>query len=254
MSTDSPDVLAVVPARYASTRFPAKIITPLDGKPLVLHAFERARRATLVSDVVIATDDQRVVDAVRPYTDKVLLTRTDHATGTDRIAEVAARVEAGIIVNVQGDEALVDPETIDDTIRPLMERPDVVMATARHPLTQPEHINDPNIVKVVCDAQGLALYFSRCPIPHVRDAADGNEAAQCHWQHIGLYVYRRDFLLEFARMPQTPLEQLEKLEQLRALENGYKIAVIDTDYRAIGVDVPEDLERVRAILKAGKEG
>ena len=254
MAAGSVEVLAVVPARYASTRFPAKIIAPLDGKPLVLHAFERARRAALVSDVIIATDDQRVVDAVRPWTDKVVLTRADHATGTDRIAEVAGASEAQVIVNVQGDEALIDPNTIDATIRPVLDRPDVVMSTARHPLTAPEHINDPNIVKVVCDAQGLALYFSRCPIPYVRDAADYAAAAEGHWQHIGLYVYRRDFLLEFARMPQTPLEKLEKLEQLRVLENGYKIAVVDTDYRAIGVDVPEDLERVRAILKARKEG
>jgi len=254
MAAGSVDVLAVVPARYASTRFPAKIITPLDGKPLVLHAFERTRQATLVSDVIIATDDQRVVDAVRPYTDKVMLTRVDHATGTDRIAEVAERLSAEVIVNVQGDEALIDPNTIDAAIRPILERPDVVMSTARHPLTEPEQINSPNNVKVVCDAQGLALYFSRYPIPYVRDAGWGGETPQCHWQHIGLYVYRRDFLLAYARMPQTPLEQLEKLEQLRVLENGYKIAVVDTDYRAIGVDVPEDLERVRAILEANKEG
>lgn len=245
-------VLAVVPARFASTRFPAKIIAPLAGKPLVLHAFERAGRAELVDDAVIATDDERVVEAVRPFTDKVVMTRADHATGTDRIAEVAKDSSADIIVNVQGDEALIDPKTIDDTIRPLLDEPDVVMATARHALTDPAIINDPNTVKVVCDGRGHALYFSRAPIPYVRD--DGGKGEVCHWQHIGLYVYRRDFLLEYARMPQTPLEQLEKLEQLRVIEGGYKIAVVDTAYQAIGVDVPEDLERVRAIIETTREG
>lgn len=243
-------VLAVIPARYASTRFPGKVIMPLAGKPLVQHTYERTICAELVQAAVVATDDAQVADALAPYGTPVLLTNPDHPTGTDRIAEVARERDEPLIVNVQGDEPLIDPATIDNAIRPLLERPDVVMSTARHRITRQEDAQNPNIVKVVCDATGLALYFSRAAIPHIRDAADAH--AQAHWQHIGLYVYRRDFLLRYAEMAQTPLEQLEKLEQLRALENGYRIAVVETEYRSIGVDVLEDLEHVRRILEGGQ--
>jgi 3-deoxy-manno-octulosonate cytidylyltransferase (CMP-KDO synthetase) len=250
-----PHILAVVPARYASTRFPGKIIAPLAGYPLVYHTYLRAKQANRVSEVLIATDAEEVIEALRPYDVPVMMTRADHPSGTDRIAEVAASHPAGIIVNVQGDEPLIDPGVIDAAIAPLLEDPDVAMSTARRPITDPEELDNPNVVKVICDTRGRALYFSRYPIPFIRDASDRDLAGQCHWDHIGLYVYRRDFLLAFARMPQTPLEKLEKLEQLRALENGYAIAVIDTDYEAVGVDTPEDLARVEAILAAtGKEG
>jgi len=248
-----PEILAVVPARYASTRFPGKIIAPLNGKPVVVHTYERVLRARLVSQVLIATDDAKVVEAVMPFGARVVMTRPDHACGTDRIAEVAQNSDAPIIVNVQGDEPLIDPKTIDAAIQPLLDHPDIVMSTARRLITEPSRIEDPNVVKVVCDRQGLALYFSRLPIPYIRDAADRAAAPPCHWQHLGLYVYRRDFLLRYARMPQTPLEKLEKLEQMRVLENGYKIAVIDTEYEAIGVDVPEDLERIRTIMASSPE-
>ena len=248
-------VLAVVPARFASTRFPGKIIASLEGKPLVYYAYQRAAAASLVSKAVVATDHRQVVDALAPFDVPVIMTRSDHASGTDRIAEVAEReTGAAIIVNLQGDEPLVDPATIDATIRPLLDRPDVVMSTARHIITDTEKINDPNVVKVVCDSNGLALYFSRHPIPCIRDDADRASSPRCHWQHLGLYAYRRDFLLAYAQMPQTPLEKLEKLEQLRVLENGYRIAVVDTEYEAIGVDTPEDLERVRAIMASLREG
>jgi 3-deoxy-manno-octulosonate cytidylyltransferase (CMP-KDO synthetase) len=245
-------VLAVIPARYASTRFPGKMIMPLAGKPLVQHTYERTVKAELVHEAVVATDDEKVADALAPYGTPVMLTNPDHPTGTDRIAEVARQRGESLIVNVQGDEPLIDPETIDNTIRPLLDRPDVVMSTACHRITRREDVQNPNIVKVVCDATGLALYFSRAPIPHIRDAADADVHA--HWQHIGLYVYRRDFLLRYAEMPQTPLEKLEKLEQLRALENGYRIAVVETAYKSIGVDVAEDFEHVRQLLEGGGEG
>lgn len=251
--TVKPLVLCVVPARYKSTRFPGKIIAPLQGKPLVLHAYERALRASLVDEVLIAADDSAVVDALRPHGARVVMTRQDHPSGTDRIAEVAAAHPADIIVNVQGDEPLMDPATIDAVVRALIDQPDAVMATARHLILEPDRVADPNAVKVVCDARGRALYFSRCPIPHIRDAADRDGATPCHWQHVGLYAYRRDFLPRYAAMPQTPLEKLEKLEQLRVLENGFAIAVVDTEYQGIGVDVPEDLERVRAIMAAQTE-
>jgi 3-deoxy-manno-octulosonate cytidylyltransferase (CMP-KDO synthetase) len=242
-------VLAVVPARYASTRFPGKIIAPLAGKPLVLHTCERARAAALVDEVVIATDAREVVDALAPHGVTPVMTRPDHESGTDRIAEVAAGRDAEIIVNVQGDEPLIDPHTIDAAIRPLLEDPSVVMATARHRITDPARIADPNVVKVVCGLDGFALYFTRAAAPYIRDEADRAEAASCNWQHIGLYAYRRDFLLTYAKLPRTPLERLEKLEQLRVLEHGYRIAVVDTEYESIGVDVPEDLERVRHLFE-----
>jgi 3-deoxy-manno-octulosonate cytidylyltransferase (CMP-KDO synthetase) len=250
-----PRILTVVPARYASTRFPGKIIAPLAGKPLVYQTYLRACQAKLVSEALIATDDQKVVDALAPFDVRVVMTRVDHASGTDRIAEVAEHTDAEIIVNVQGDEPLLSPEIIDETIQPLLDQPDVVMSTARRLITDPADLDDTNVVKVVCDLNGHALYFSRECIPHIRDAADRAARPPCHWQHVGLYVYRRDFLLKFARMPQSPLEKLEKLEQLRVLENGYKIAVVDTEYEAVGVDTPADLERVRRLMESSrKEG
>ncbi len=247
--TDS-QVLAIVPARFASTRFPGKIIAPLEGKPVVYHTYLRVLEAKLVSRVLIATDDERVVDALRPYDVDVVMTRADHACGTDRIAEVAEKSDASIIVNVQGDEPLIVPQTIDDTIRPLLNEPDVVMSTARHRITDEKRINDPNTVKVVCDQLGHAMYFSRLPIPYIRDGADRIQPYECYWQHVGLYAYRRDFLLRYAAMPQTPIETLEKLEQMRVLENGYTIAVVNTEYEGLGVDTPEDLEEVKTILAA----
>lgn len=245
-----PRVLGVVPARYASTRFPGKIIANLAGKPLVLHAYERARQAQLLDDVIIAADDPRVVEAVAPFGARVVMTRPDHPTGTDRIAEAVAQDSAQIIVNIQGDEALIDPETIDAAVRPLLEQPEIMMSTARRRISDLSLVSNPNIVKVICDQRGRAIYFSRSPIPFIRDEADRAQAASVYWQHIGLYVYRRSFLLAFAEMPQTPLEHLEKLEQLRAVEQGVPIAVVDTEYEGRGVDVPEDLEWARQALAA----
>lgn len=243
---DTPRIVAVIPARFASTRFPGKIIAPVMGHPLVYHTWRRACAARLVNHVVVATDDQAVVDALAPYEVDVVMTRGDHATGTDRIAEVARSLHAEIVVNVQGDEPAIDPETIDETIRPLLSDPGLSMATARRRLTHPEAIEDPNVVKVVCDRNGHALYFSRHPIPCHRD---GTPKDATWWQHIGLYAYRRAFLLAFNELEQTPLEAAEKLEQLRVLENGHRIAVVTTEYRAIGVDVPRDLDRVVALLQ-----
>ena len=243
-----PQVLAVIPARYASTRFPGKVLAPLAGKPLVVHTYERTRQARLISETVIATDDARVADAVAPYDCRVVMTRPEHPSGTDRIAEVAATTDADIIVNVQGDEPLIDPATIDAAIQPLLDDGALPMATARVRIRDWDDVRSPHVVKVVCDGQGRALYFSRAPIPHVRDAGD-SAAPDCYWQHVGLYVYRRAFLLKYAQWAPTPLEKLEKLEQLRVLEHGYPIAVVDTAYRSIGVDTPDDLERVRALIE-----
>ena len=247
--TSKPRVVAIIPARFASTRYPGKVIAPLLGHPLVYHTWLRASQASLVDQVIVATDSPEVATALAPYPIDVVMTRDDHATGTDRIAEVAADLDAEIVVNVQGDEPAIDPAAIDAVIQPLLDDPTLDMATARRPITDIRMISDPNVVKVICDSRGRALYFSRLPIPYIRDEADRAGNLACYWQHIGLYVYRREFLLNFARMPQTPLEKLEKLEQLRALENGHDIAAIETNYEVIGVDVPDDLAEVSALLQ-----
>lgn len=247
----SPKVLAVIPARYASTRFPGKVIAPLAGRPLVAHVYDRTRAARLVRDTVVAVDDTRVAEVLQAHGVPYVHTRPDHPSGTDRMAEVAEKRDADILVNVQGDEPLMDPATIDRAIEPLLADPELVMATARRRITDPALVADPDVVKVVCDQGGRALYFSRHPIPYVRDGAGETSP---HWQHIGLYVYRRDFLLKYAAMPPSPLECLEKLEQLRVLENGYTMSVVETDYESIGVDTPADLERAAAYLRQRQEG
>ena len=246
-----PSVVAIIPARYGSERFPGKVIMPLAGKPLVVHTYERTCRARVVNDVVVATDDERVVNALAAYDVKTVMTRGDHATGSDRIAEVAFSLDAEIVVNVQGDEPLVDPHLIDATVQPLLDDPSLPMATARHAIDDPTLYNDPNCVKVVCDQHGHALYFSRSTIPYIRDERIDPRTQPVYWQHIGLYVFRRDFLLKFANMPSTPLERLEKLEQLRVLEHGYAIAVVDAKEKAIGVDTPADLARAEKLLAEG---
>jgi len=243
-------IVAIIPARYASVRFPGKVVAVLAGRPLVFHTYERACKASLVDEVIIATDSGEVEAQLKALGARVVMTRADHASGTDRIAEVAESLDADIVVNVQGDEPLIDPTTVDATIQALIDSDDVQMATARHSISDPAAIADPNVVKVVCDAQGCALYFSRSAIPYDRGDDDAPEQADSYWQHVGIYAYRRDFLMAFARLTPTPLEKTERLEQLRALENGHRIAVVDTEYTSIGVDTPEDLERVRGILEA----
>lgn len=245
-------VLAVIPARLASTRLREKMILPIAGKPLVFHTYERARSAELVSHAVIATDSEKVLEALAPFDADVIMTSPDHVCGTDRVAEVAKDSDAEIIVNVQGDEPLIDPKCIDEAIRPLLDDPKLPMSTLRRKLEDSERVDDPNVVKVVCDTNGFALYFSRSPIPHVRDGADW--ATATHWEHIGLYVYRKEFLLEHAQKAATALETAEKLEQLRVLESGHRIRVVETQCESISVDTPEDLERVRDMINNDKKG
>lgn len=203
----------------------------------------RVAGARLVDRVIIATDDQRILDDARRFGAEAEMTRADHSTGTDRIAEVAARHDAEIVVNVQGDEPLLDPAAIDLAIAPLLEGAPAPMSTLKKQIADPRDLHDPNVVKVVTDLAGNAIYFSRSLIPFPRDGAPA-----AHFKHIGLYVYQRSFLLGYSQLPVGPLERAEKLEQLRALENGYSIRVVETDYEAIGVDTPEDLERVRNIV------
>jgi len=248
-------VTAVIPARYASTRFPGKPLADIHGKPMIQWVYERTRQSSGVHRVVVATDDERIAAAVTAFGGEVQMTRADHPTGTDRLAEVAARLETDLIVNVQGDEPLIDPRMIDQAVNAVRRNPGVVMGTLKTPIASVEEYLNPNVVKVVTDRQGFALYFSRAPIPHPRDLADdlgANFSRIEAFKHIGLYVYRKDFLLTYPRLSPTPLEQLEKLEQLRALEHGFRIKVAATELTSQGVDTPEDLERVRAAVAGGR--
>jgi 3-deoxy-manno-octulosonate cytidylyltransferase (CMP-KDO synthetase) len=244
-------VVAVIPARYASTRFPGKPLVPILGKPMIQWVYERTCQARLVDRVIVATDDQRIADAVVAFSGEFCMTSADHPTGTDRLAEVAGKLDAELIVNVQGDEPLIDPEMIDQAIRPLLEDHSIEMGTLATRIFQIEEFHNPNVVKVVFDRKGFALYFSRAPIPCDRDRpAPQTTTELMAWKHVGLYVYRRHFLLRFAGLPETRLEQLEKLEQLRALEHGVPIRVVETVGTSIGVDTPEDLLRIEAMLAA----
>jgi 3-deoxy-manno-octulosonate cytidylyltransferase (CMP-KDO synthetase) len=247
-NSGSVKVLAVIPARHASSRFPGKPLTPIAGKAMIQHVVERVRRASLVSRVVVATEDARIKSAVEAFGGEAVMTRSDHRTGTDRVAEVAAHLTAEIYVNVQGDEPLIDPGTVDALVAAMTEDDSVQLATPCAAIAQPGDIMDPNIVKVVRDFESNALYFSRAPVPWVRDSAETVTAQ--HWKHLGLYGFRRDALLEFPTLPPGELEHLEQLEQLRWLENGFRIRVVETDYDAISVDVPSDVARIEKLLAA----
>lgn len=242
-------ITAVIPARYASTRLPGKPLLEIAGKPMIQHVYERARKAELVNKVIVATDDERIFDVVKRFGGEAVMTSDAHKSGTDRLAEVASSLESHIIVNVQGDEPMIDPAMIDEAIRPLIGDGSIFMGSLKAEIKDEIELNNPNIVKVVVDRNDFALYFSRYPIPYFRDGAP-ESSPKGHFKHIGLYVYRTKFLLEYAGMPQTPLEEAEKLEQLRALENGYRIKVPTTKLQSVGVDTEEDLERVRRILES----
>jgi len=242
-------VLAVIPARYASTRLPGKVLMEVAGKPIVQHVYDRTRQARLVDECIVATDDRRVVEALKQFGTNVVMTNPNHPSGTDRIAEVASTSSAEIIVNVQGCEAIIDPRMIDQAIQPLLDDPTVRMATLKHRMSDMNEINDPNVVKVVTDNKNRALYFSRAPIPAIRDVADRKAREWCYYKHVGLYVYRSDFLLAYAKMAPTTLEKLEKLEQLRALENGVEIIVTETEFDSIGVDTMDAFLKVKSLLE-----
>lgn len=246
----SRSVIAVIPARYNSTRFPGKALAPIKGKPMIQWVFEGAKQSRLVDRVIVATDDERIAGAVAAFGGEALMTSPDHATGTDRIAEVARAVACGLIVNVQGDEPLIKAAMIDEAVRPLAEDASIPMGTLCRKIDRVEEACDPNVVKVVFDRNGFALYFSRAPIPWNRDRWAGKRALSDLtlegplYKHIGLYVYRREFLLEYAALPQTALESAEKLEQLRALEYGHRIKVSVTKHESFGVDIPDDLSKI----------
>ena len=214
---------------------------------MLQHVWERTCQARYLTDVVIATDDERIRSAAEDFRARVVMTRSDHASGTDRVAEAASASQAQMIVNVQGDEPMIDPAAIDAAILGLLDDDmgEVPMGTIKKRIERPADIQDPNVVKVVTDAQGNALYFSRSPIPYARDKSD----APAYFKHIGLYVYRREFLLAYPDLPVGPLERAERLEQLRALENGHKIRVVETEYESLGVDTPEDWKQVAELFE-----
>jgi 3-deoxy-manno-octulosonate cytidylyltransferase (CMP-KDO synthetase) len=241
-----PRIVVVIPARYASTRLPAKPLAEIAGRPMIEHVYRRAAATPGVDAVVVATDDRRIAAAVEAFGGTAQMTDAGHQTGSDRIAEVARTLACEILVNVQGDLPLIEPEMIAEVIAPLAADPSLTMATLRQRIAAAEEYVSPHVVKVVVDARGDALYFSRSPIPNRPAHAAGGPAAA--FKHIGLYAYRREFLLTFAALPRTPLEQAESLEQLRALEHGYRIRTVLTTRSSIEVDTPDDLERVRRTL------
>lgn len=242
--------LCVIPARYASTRLPGKPLADICGKPMIVRVYERAVQAKRLDDVVVATDDQRVKTAVESHGGKAVMTRVDHSTGTDRLTEVVTAAPYDgydLIINVQGDEPLIEPELIDSLAREFEQDEELMMATVKTAITEEAEQKNPNNVKVVTDKNGYALYFSRSLLPYPR-----YQKGVPVYKHIGIYAYRRDFLLKYAAMEPTALEETEALEQLRALENGYKIKVIETHHRFVGVDTPEDLAKVNEIYSAMK--
>lgn len=248
------NILGIIPARYGSVRFPGKPLTSIAGKPLIQHVIERCQMARSLSEVIVATDDERIAEAARSFC-RVEMTRADHASGTDRIAEVVRRCDGEAAVNIQGDEPLIDPAVIDAVAAALDEES---MTTAATRIRAAEDLENPNVVKVVVNAGGRALYFSRRTIPYLRDAASGSGAGQLaafpFLKHLGIYGYRRETLLRLMSLPVSALEHAERLEQLRALENGIAIRVAVVDYESAGVDVPGDVERVEELLAEANAG
>jgi len=244
---NSSQIVAVIPARYESSRFPGKPLTPIAGRSMIQHVYERVRQCRTISRVVVATDDERILKAVQDFGGEALMTRPDHRCGTERVAEVASHLSAGIYVNVQGDEPLIDPQAVDSAVKAVESDAEVNLATLCVAIVRPSDIMDPNVVKVVNDFQGDALYFSRAPVPWVREESERVSAQ--HWKHIGVYVFRHDALLEYPTLPPGDLERLEQLEQLRWLENGYRMRVVESTYDAVSVDLPADVARVESLIR-----
>jgi 3-deoxy-manno-octulosonate cytidylyltransferase (CMP-KDO synthetase) len=234
--------IAVIPARYASSRLPGKALADICGKPMIEHVYRRTASARSIESVIVATDDERICRAVEAFGGIARMTSPSHQSGTDRIAEIAAELPASLIVNVQGDEPLIEPAMIDEAVAPCLSDPALMMSTLRRRIEDEAERQNPNVTKVVVDRDDFALYFSRAPIPFVRSGSPPATA----WRHVGLYVYRRECLMQLAALPPTAMEKSEALEQLRALEHGVRIKVVETQFDSVGVDTSEDLARVRA--------
>ncbi|HEX9204304.1 MAG TPA: 3-deoxy-manno-octulosonate cytidylyltransferase [Candidatus Deferrimicrobiaceae bacterium] len=243
-------VAVVIPARYGATRLPGKPLAEIDGRPMIWYVWDKARRAETPARVVVATDDERIARAVRGFGGEAVMTSPDCPSGTDRVAEAARGMDEEVIVNLQGDEPMMHPSVIDAVAAPLVTDPAVLMSTAALLQDDPEEYGRPSVVKVVVDARGDALYFSRSPIPHYRDTSPRETGAGTgrYRKHLGIYGYRREFLFRVAALAPSSLEEAERLEQLRVLENGYRIRVVDVAHDSVGVDTPEDLKAVEGRL------
>ncbi|PKN36557.1 MAG: 3-deoxy-manno-octulosonate cytidylyltransferase [Deltaproteobacteria bacterium HGW-Deltaproteobacteria-2] len=233
--------VGIIPVRYESSRFRGKVLADIGGKPMIQHVWEKANKAVLLDDLIVAADDERIIEAVRSFGGKAMLTSPKHPSGTDRINEAVQHLKTDIVINIQSDEPMLVPAMIDALVTALSEDKNILMATFRKKIKDQDQIHDPNTVKVVVDIKNFAMYFSRTPIPFDNSAS----AATSYYKHIGLYGYTKDFLSVFSKLPVSSLETFEGLEQLRALQNGYKIKVLETQHDTIGVDTPEDLENVR---------
>ncbi|MFH2144984.1 MAG: 3-deoxy-manno-octulosonate cytidylyltransferase [Candidatus Omnitrophota bacterium] len=243
------EVVGIIPARYGSTRLAAKALVDILGKPMIQHIYERAKTASVLDDLIVATDDERIKQVVESFGGKAVLTAKEHTSGTERLTEVIFDLDVKVIVNIQGDEPLVHPSMINDVAYALLEDSSLVMATLKHKITDPAEINNPNVVKVVTNKHGFALYFSRSAIPNNVRAKNASSAA--FYKHIGIYAYTKDFLFTFKGLKNSSLEEAESLEQLRALEHGYPIKVIETKHNTVGVDTEEDLRKAIQIIQGG---
>ena len=246
MMSNKQHVTGVIPARYGSSRFRGKVLAKIAGKPMIQWVYERASQSQMLDQLFVAVDDPRVLECVEGFGGKAVMTNPDHQSGTDRIAEAVARIQTDIVVNIQGDQPLLDPGMIDEAVRPMLDDTTVQMSTLKSKINEDDY-SDPAVVKVVVDNHDFALYFSRSLIPYSRDKVAVNV-----YEHVGLYVYRKDFILMISQMPQSYLEKIEMLEQLRVLENGYKIKVIETKSKhaaGVSVDTPEDLARVERLVR-----
>ncbi|OIO34657.1 MAG: 3-deoxy-manno-octulosonate cytidylyltransferase [Candidatus Omnitrophica bacterium CG1_02_40_15] len=246
------DAVGIIPARYGSTRFEGKLLADFCGKPVIQHTWENAKKSNSINDLIIATDDKRIYNAAKGFGANVVYTSIAHKSGSDRLTEVAASIDTKIVVNIQADEPLLHYTMIDDVVEAILKDNTLVMATLCHKIKNAEEIQDSNVVKVVFDRFCYALYFSRSSIPYERMGSDDKLQVIDYYKHIGIYAYAKDFLFTFKSLPQSRLEKTEKLEQLRVLENGYRIKVIETKFDTIGIDTPEDLEKAIEIVK-GKQ-
>lgn len=244
------DVIGIIPARYSSVRFEGKVLADILGKPMIQHVWERAKQALVLDDLIIACDNELVADAAKGFGAKVAMTSKGHPSGTDRISELIYSLDVKIVVNIQADEPLIHPTMIDGIARALLENSSIGMATIMKRIEDPQVLNDPNVVKVVVDKNNFALYFSRSVIPFC--AVNSEVKQPSYYKHIGLYGYTKDFLFTYRNLPVSSLEKTEKLEQLRVLEEGFRIKVIETKFDTIGVDTPEDLEKVKLCLQKEK--
>jgi 3-deoxy-manno-octulosonate cytidylyltransferase (CMP-KDO synthetase) len=249
--------VGIIPARYGASRFEGKVIARIGSKTMIQHVWERAKKSHSLDDLIIAADDERIIKAVEGFGGKAVFTSKSHPSGTDRLREIANPLDVDIVVNIQADEPLLHHSMIDNLVDVMRQDKDIVMASLMKKIDNISDLGNPNIVKVVVDKNNFALYFSRSPIPFLRDSRQSSSGEEGHehlaaklrfYKHVGLYAYTKDFLFTFANLPQSSLEKCEKLEQLRALENGYKVKMVETRYDTIGVDTPEDLERAKTML------